>query len=148
MHFVISVVWQVILIVGNWAFLLIVRCQNCYRVLALFWHNNILAKPRTKVTTVSRFSSQNRDLQIRLRLRVRVRVRLLSARGLGISCRGHCCCRRQLATKIFQSFLRVRSYNTLSVAVMFSRQTAQDATKSPKHCEITCTEHFTVYPRL
>ena len=42
----------------------------------------------------------NRDLQIRLRLRVR--VRLLSARGLGLSCRGHCCCRRQLATKIFQ----------------------------------------------
>ena len=41
-----------------------------------------------------------RDLQIRLRLRVR--VRLLSARGLGLSCRGHCCCRRQLATKIFQ----------------------------------------------
>ena len=41
-----------------------------------------------------------RDLQIRLRLRVR--VRLLSARGLGRSCRGHCCCRRQLATKIFQ----------------------------------------------
>ena len=40
----------------------------------------------------------NRDLQIRLR----VRVRLLSARGLGLSCRRHCCCRRQLATKIFQ----------------------------------------------
>ena len=41
-----------------------------------------------------------RDLQIRLRLRVR--VRLLSARGLGLSCRRHCCCRRPLATKIFQ----------------------------------------------
>ena len=41
-----------------------------------------------------------RDLQIRLRLRVR--VRLLSARGLGLSCRRHWCCRRQLATKIFQ----------------------------------------------
>ena len=39
-----------------------------------------------------------RDLQIRQR----VRVRLLSARGLGLSCRRHCCCRRQLATKIFQ----------------------------------------------
>ena len=37
---------------------------------------------------------------------------------------------------------------TLSVAGMFSRQTAQDATKSPKHCETSCTEHFTVYPRL
>ena len=41
-----------------------------------------------------------RDLQIRLRLRVG--VRLLSARGLGLSCRRHCCCPRQLATKIFQ----------------------------------------------
>ena len=40
----------------------------------------------------------SRDLQIRLRLR----VRLLSARGLGLSCRRHCCCRRQLAIKIFQ----------------------------------------------
>ena len=41
-----------------------------------------------------------RDLQIQLRLRAR--VRLLSARGLGLNCRRHCCCRRQLATKIFQ----------------------------------------------
>ena len=41
-----------------------------------------------------------RDLQIQLRLRAP--VRLLSARGLGLSCRRHCCCRRQLATKIFQ----------------------------------------------
>ena len=39
-----------------------------------------------------------RDLQIRLRLR----ARLLSARGLGLSCRRHGCCRRQLETKIFQ----------------------------------------------
>ena len=85
----------------------------------------------------------NRDLQIRLRLRVR--VRLLSARGLGLSCRRHRCCRHQLATKIF---LRVRSYNILSVAGMFSRQTTQDATKSPKHCETSCTDHFTVYPRV
>ena len=44
--------------------------------------------------------NDNRDLQVRLRLRVR--VRLLSARGLGLSCHRHCCCRRQLATKIFQ----------------------------------------------
>ena len=43
-------------------------------------------------------STDTRDLQIRLRLRVR--VRLLNARGLGFSCRRHCCCRRQLATKI------------------------------------------------
>ena len=47
-------------------------------------------------------AEKKRDLQIRVRLRVRVRVRLLSARGLGLSCRRHCCCRRQLATKIFQ----------------------------------------------
>ena len=36
----------------------------------------------------------------------------------------------------------------LSVAGMFSRQTTQDATKSPKQCETSCTEHFTVYPRV
>ena len=50
----------------------------------------------------TRSTRNSRDLQIQLRVRVRVRVRLLSARGLGLSCRGHCCCRRQLATKIFQ----------------------------------------------
>ena len=32
---------------------------NCYRVLDLFWQNNILAKPRTKMSMVSRFSRQN-----------------------------------------------------------------------------------------
>ena len=50
---------SVILIAGNWAFLLLEKCQNFYRVLALFWHDNISAKPRTKMTTVSHFSRQN-----------------------------------------------------------------------------------------
>ena len=38
--------------------------------------------------------------------------------------------------------------NILSVAGMFNRQTAQDATKSSKHCETSYTDHFTVYPHL
>ena len=50
---------SVILIAGNWAFLLIEKCQNCYRVLNLFWHDHIFAKPCTKMTTVSRFSRKN-----------------------------------------------------------------------------------------
>ena len=50
---------SVILIAGNWAFSLIEKCQNCYSGLDLFWHDNIFAKPRTKMTTVSRFSRQN-----------------------------------------------------------------------------------------
>ena len=54
-----SIDCSVILIAGNWAFLLIEKCQNCYRVLDLFWHDNIFAKPRTKMTTASRFSRQN-----------------------------------------------------------------------------------------
>ena len=39
--------------------MLIEKCQNCCRVLELFTHDNIFAKPRTKMTTVSRFSRQN-----------------------------------------------------------------------------------------
>ena len=31
---------------------------NCYRVLDLIWQGNILAKPRSEMTTVSRFSRQ------------------------------------------------------------------------------------------
>ena len=46
-------------IAGNWAVSLIERCQNCYRVLDFFWHDIIFAKPRTKMTTISRFSRQN-----------------------------------------------------------------------------------------
>ena len=49
----------VILIAGNWALLLIEKCQNCHRVLDLFWYHNIFANPRLKMTTVSRFSRQN-----------------------------------------------------------------------------------------
>ena len=39
--------------------MLIEKCQNCCRVLELFRHDNIFAKSRTKMTTVSRFSRQN-----------------------------------------------------------------------------------------
>ena len=35
------------------------KMPNCYRVLDLFWQDNILAKTRSKMTTVSRFSRQN-----------------------------------------------------------------------------------------
>ena len=57
--FVRSTGCSVILVAGNWAFLLIEKCQNCYDVLDLFCHDNIFAKPRTKMTTVSSFSRQN-----------------------------------------------------------------------------------------
>ena len=50
---------SVILIAGNWAFLLIKKCQNCYRVVDLFWFDDIFAKPCTKMTTASRFFRQN-----------------------------------------------------------------------------------------
>ena len=50
---------SVILVAGNWASLLIKKCQNCYCVLDLFWHDNILAKPRSKMTTVPNFSREN-----------------------------------------------------------------------------------------
>ena len=49
--------------------------------------------------------------------------------------------------KYFSNFCEYE-VNILSVAGMFSRQTAQDATKSAKHCETSCTEYFTVYPCL
>ena len=35
-----------------------------YRVVELFWHDNIFAKFRTKMTTVSRFSRQNTEFKI------------------------------------------------------------------------------------
>ena len=57
--FVSSIGCSVILNAGNRAFWLIEKCQNYYRVLELFRHDNIFAKPRTKMTTVSRFSGQN-----------------------------------------------------------------------------------------
>ena len=50
---------SVILVAGNWALLQIKKWQNYYRVLVLFWLDDIFAKPRTKMTTVSRFSRQN-----------------------------------------------------------------------------------------
>ena len=59
--FVSSTGCSVILVAGNWTFLLIEKChvRNCYRVHGFFWKDNIFAKPRTKMTTVSRFSHQN-----------------------------------------------------------------------------------------
>ena len=59
LHFVSSVDCSVILVAGSWALLQIEKWQNHYRVLDLFWPDNIFAKPRTKMTTVSRFSRQN-----------------------------------------------------------------------------------------
>ena len=61
--FVSSVDCSVILVTGNWALLWallqIKKWQNYCGVLDLFCLNNILAKPRTKMTSVSRFSRQN-----------------------------------------------------------------------------------------
>ena len=57
--FVNSVDCSVILDAGNWVFLQIEKWQNYYHILDLFWLDNIFAKPRTKMTTVSRFSRQN-----------------------------------------------------------------------------------------
>ena len=57
--FVSTIGCSVILIAGNWAFLLIEKCQNCYRDLDLFQYDNIFAQSRTKMTTVSSFSRQN-----------------------------------------------------------------------------------------
>ena len=45
--FVGSKACSIILIAGNWAFLLIKEWQNCYRVIYLFGQDNIFAKPRT-----------------------------------------------------------------------------------------------------
>ena len=59
MFFVSSVDCLVILVAGNWALLQIEKWQNYHRVLGLFCLDNIFAKPRTKMTTVSRFSRQN-----------------------------------------------------------------------------------------
>ena len=56
--FISSIGCSVIHIAGNWAFLQIKKCQNCYRVLDLFWRDNIFTKPRSKMTKVSRFSRQ------------------------------------------------------------------------------------------
>ena len=64
--FVSSKACSIILIGGNWAFLLIKECQNCYRVIFLFWHDNIFAKLRTKRTTVTSFPRQN-DAGLRAR---------------------------------------------------------------------------------
>ena len=50
--------FSVILIAFNWAFELIEKYQNCYCVLHLFWHDNIFAKPCTKMM-VPCFSRQN-----------------------------------------------------------------------------------------
>ena len=57
--FVSSVSCSVILIAGNWDFLKIEKCQNCYCDLELFWHNNIFAKASSKMAMVSWFSFQN-----------------------------------------------------------------------------------------
>ena len=54
-----SVDCSVILVASNWALLHIEKWQNYYRVLDSFWLDNIFAKPRAKMTTVSRFSRQN-----------------------------------------------------------------------------------------
>ena len=54
-----SIGCSVILIAGNWAFLLTKKSQNCYRVVDLFWFDDIFAKPRTKMTAASGFSRQN-----------------------------------------------------------------------------------------
>ena len=56
--FVRSVDCSVILVAGNWALLQIKKWQNYYHVLDLFWVDNIFAKPRTKMTMVSRFPRQ------------------------------------------------------------------------------------------
>ena len=40
--------------------------------------------------------------------------------------------------KYFSNFCQYEVITFLSVAGMFSRQTIQDATKSPKHCETSC----------
>ena len=53
-----SIGCSVILGAGNWALLLIERCQNCDCVLDLFSHDRIFAKPRTKMTTVSSFPTK------------------------------------------------------------------------------------------
>ena len=50
---------SIVIIAVTWAFLLIEKCQNCYPVVDLFWHDDIFAKPRTKMTTVTHFSRQN-----------------------------------------------------------------------------------------
>ena len=57
--FVSSIACSVILIAGNWAFLLIKEWQNCHRIIYLFWQDNIFAKPRTKMATVTSFPRQN-----------------------------------------------------------------------------------------
>ena len=62
--FVSSIDCSVILVAGNWALLEIEKWQNYHRVLDLFCRDNIFAKPRTKMTTVSRFSRQN-DVSLR-----------------------------------------------------------------------------------
>ena len=59
LFFVSSVGCSVILVAGNWAILQIVKYQNWYRILDLFWHHNIFASPRSKMTTVPLFSRQN-----------------------------------------------------------------------------------------
>ena len=64
--FVSSVDCSVILVAGNWALLQIEKWQNYWLpVLYLFCLDNIFAKPRTKMTTVSRFSRQN-DVGLRV----------------------------------------------------------------------------------
>ena len=35
------------------------KCQNCYRVVGLFWNDDIFEKPRTKMTTVTCCSRQH-----------------------------------------------------------------------------------------
>ena len=48
-----------ILIAFNWAFELIEKYQSCYCVLHLFWHDNIFAKPHSKMMMVPCFFCQN-----------------------------------------------------------------------------------------
>lgn len=54
-----SIGCSVILFAGNWAFLLIEKSQNFYRSFDFSWHDNIFAKPRSKMMMVSHFPLQN-----------------------------------------------------------------------------------------
>lgn len=50
---------SVILFAGNWAFLLIAKRKNFCHGFDFFWHDNIFAKLRSNMMTVSHFPLQN-----------------------------------------------------------------------------------------